>query len=933
MGLSRFSRSLALIVVAVQAVLWMQAPAQAGSTGSLSGTVSDDKGAPISGAQVSAVSGTGNYVATTGKNGFYIILNMTPETYTVTYSGQAYESARFSGVTIFQDQTLVLNVTLQPHVTTLGRITTTAAVKTNLVQPNVTSNTYNITAAEQHAILGDNTHHTLYDVLWRSPGVTSGPTNGSPIIRGGINTELGWEFDEIPIIDRTVGYYVTELSTTGIGNVELTTGGLSASQGGSNGGIVNMVVKQGSYPGHAWVNGSIGTPAYSHGLDFEIGGAYPNNKFSYFVAGSYINNDQLYGSDAGKTFFPENVEGFDFVNTHDTMINLHQRWGESNQNDLQYLADVGVGLFRTSYGGVQGKQLALTRAIVGPGGVINDYILSQKLNADTWYHWYNIQKLSFSHTINDRSYYRARIAQSRNGYYFDELWAANVGEPCINYSTFPFGVVPGCTIQQGPDPNFNFWGYGIYYQDRHQLGTFANFDYVNQVSAHHQLRLGLSDEWDNNLRAVADPTSTDFNGTWPDFYRVTKAPTHLYGVYLSAHYAAGKWVAEPGLRWDLERYSITPVLFPNGMPAAGTAYPFVESFVSPRFAVAYQADPNNVFRASYSHLGQFSGTAYAENFTPDAYNNTGPYFTQYKPQVAKSYDLSWEHQFSGSTSLRITPYAHNNDDYVVELRAFPKGGSSRRVFFQNGGVTHTKGVEVGVSREVSQGLSTFFAFTYNDTKSNVISLAGPYFGSSSNSNLVAANILANNLLPASYAAPWSSNLALDYKLRDWEVISNTTWSTAFPYGNGRVYYDLVNGVPTIKPNPGTCITTNQGQQCLSSAEAPNSFANSLKGPAWYNQNLSVSHRVGVGWAGVSAYNLFNDTRNPTLSTNGYYLNTDSSGNFKPMTPCPSTSTQLFPCYDTVYAAPNMVQYPANGYFAQTSLPSRQVIFWYKLNLY
>src|ERR1700737_2382544 len=178
MGLSHFSRSLTLIVVVVQAVVWMQAPAQATSTGSLSGTVSDDKGAPISGAGVSAVSSTGPYGTTSSKSGFYIILNMSPDTYTVTFSAQGYDPAAIAGVTVFQDQTLVLSGTVHTHITTLGRVMTTAAAKTNLVQPNVTSNTYNITAVQQHALLGDNGHHTLYDVLWRSPGITAGPAGG-----------------------------------------------------------------------------------------------------------------------------------------------------------------------------------------------------------------------------------------------------------------------------------------------------------------------------------------------------------------------------------------------------------------------------------------------------------------------------------------------------------------------------------------------------------------------------------------------------------------------------------------------------------------------------------------------------------------------------------------------------------------------------------
>ncbi|MDQ6767795.1 MAG: carboxypeptidase-like regulatory domain-containing protein, partial [Candidatus Eremiobacteraeota bacterium] len=82
---------------AATVVVWMQSPAAAVSTGSLSGTVSDDKGTPISGAQVSAVSTSGNYRATTGKSGFYIILNMTPETYTITFSAQGYDPTSISG--------------------------------------------------------------------------------------------------------------------------------------------------------------------------------------------------------------------------------------------------------------------------------------------------------------------------------------------------------------------------------------------------------------------------------------------------------------------------------------------------------------------------------------------------------------------------------------------------------------------------------------------------------------------------------------------------------------------------------------------------------------------------------------------------------------------------------------------------------------------
>src|SRR5205807_4843223 len=159
-----------------------------------------------------------------------------------------------------------------------------------------------------------------------------------------------------------------------------------------------------------------------------------------------------------------------------------------------------------------------------------------------------------------------------------------------------------------------------------------------------------------------------------------------------------------------------------------------------------------------------------ENFTDFAYINldpgcppacSSPVYSQYKPSTAKSYDFSWEHRFPNDVSLRITPYWHNNDDYVVEFQEF-----HGPTVFDNGAATHTKGVEAAVSREVQVGLSTFFSLTWDDTKSNVLAAQGPYFGSFNSHTL--ANILANNFLPATYVSPWSANLGLDWKSREWE---------------------------------------------------------------------------------------------------------------------------------------------------------------------
>ncbi|MBC5825712.1 MAG: TonB-dependent receptor [Candidatus Eremiobacteraeota bacterium] len=919
-----------VILIVAATVLCTRSAVLAVSTGNITGTVvRADNGAPVARAAVTAVAPTGTFKAVTDAHGFFSLLNLSADTYTVTVAATGFDQSVISGVTVFQEQTITLNPKLNATVTVIGRIPVNAQ-RTNLVQPNVTSNTYNVTSAQMNTILNDSTHHTLYDVLWRTPGITSGPTNNSPTIRGGTTTELGWEFEEIPIVDRTVGFYSTELSTTGIGNVEVTTGGLSAEQGGSTGGSINMTVKQGAYPGKGSATFGVGGPAYNHTADIEYGSATPNNAWSWYVAGSYTNNDQLIGD--RHTFYYQDVEGFDFVNTKDNIVNLHHHWGSNNQNDLQYVAEEGVGIFRPGYGGAEGRQLSVEGVTFDSNG--NEFAnLVLKGHADSWYHWYTIQKVAFSHTINDRSYYRARVAQSSNGYFFDEKWAQNIGEPCL---------ANNCTFTQGSYNVNDIWCYGCYYQDRHTLQTFWNVDYANQLTSRQLIKFGLGYEFDKNYRAVANFLfNTDFNNNWPDYRYVTQAPTHLYGAYVSDHINVGKWVFEPGLRWDMERYSISPVKDPiTGVPALGTANAFNASFVSPRIAATYQASPSDVFRGSYGHLAQFIGTAYAEDFSVDQFNDPatsahGYYFNgSLKPSVAKTFDFSWEHSFPNDVSLRVTPYSHNNDDYVVEYRPPGTLVKFRPTLFTNGAATHTKGVEVGVSRQVLVGLSTFLSFTYNDTKSNVTISNGPFFGGRNANTL--ATIAANDFEPASFAAPWSANLALDWKRNGWEVDSNTIWSTGFPYGIGRQAWDFdANGKPALVPND--CVMTNQGNECLSSAEAPNSVANSLRGPAWYNENLSLSHSVGHGRVGVTVYNLFNLIKSPNFSANDQYENTTSSssnprnGNWAPAAECSQLATGA-PCFDAIYSAPNAFHYPVAGYYRQEDLTPRQTLFWWRIDL-
>ena len=79
---------LALFVVVIQATGTL-----AGTTGSIEGKVTDQNGNGIAGAKVTAASQAQHQSATTGTSGFYAILNLSPDTFSVTASKDGYDTA------------------------------------------------------------------------------------------------------------------------------------------------------------------------------------------------------------------------------------------------------------------------------------------------------------------------------------------------------------------------------------------------------------------------------------------------------------------------------------------------------------------------------------------------------------------------------------------------------------------------------------------------------------------------------------------------------------------------------------------------------------------------------------------------------------------------------------------------------------------------
>jgi hypothetical protein len=209
-----------------------------------------------------------------------------------------YAAVSVAGVTVFADQSQTVALTTHQQLRTIAQVTSRSAG--NLVKSGTTSDVYQVNAATQKAVSGIGGGYNIdsaYSAIYAQPGVESqiGDYGFGQVfyVRGSSYSQVGYEFDGIPVNRAFDNYNANSLSSFGTAQTEVFTGGSPA--GGSSAtlaGYINQVIKTGTYPGFGSVNAGIGAPAFYHKLALEAGGASPNRLFSYYV-GLYGGNQDF----------------------------------------------------------------------------------------------------------------------------------------------------------------------------------------------------------------------------------------------------------------------------------------------------------------------------------------------------------------------------------------------------------------------------------------------------------------------------------------------------------------------------------------------------------------------------------------------------------------------------------------------------------------
>jgi hypothetical protein len=294
---------LACALIAFALLFSTFAPAFAGTTGTVSGTVTESgTHTGLAGVEVDLISPSGKFQAKTDSKGFFSVIGVQPDTYTVIFKIAGYETGSVPGVSVSPDQVVTVSPQLSKTLKSIGR--TTSRSVSSAYQPGQTQDTYTLNSNTITTVNGREFNTNESNLITSLPG-GSLDANGYPVLRGGRENEEGLTFDGISIVDP----YTTQFTNSLSGN---------ASNGNAGTGTINYTAKRGTYPAFGALEAEAQTNVYAHQLTGEYGFATPDGRFSDYF--SFI------GQRDGAQYGPKGIPAVD----NGTSLGYTSSFGENN---------------------------------------------------------------------------------------------------------------------------------------------------------------------------------------------------------------------------------------------------------------------------------------------------------------------------------------------------------------------------------------------------------------------------------------------------------------------------------------------------------------------------------------------------------------------------------------------------------------------------
>jgi hypothetical protein len=314
------------------------------TTGNIAGQVTSN-GQPVGNVSVTAIAPSGRYTSKTDAKGFYSIVGVQPDTYTVTFASTGYADTSINGVTVNPTITTTVNQSLASRLKTIGTVSSRAS-GVSAFQPQQPVDTYSINGAQIQTALGKPHGTSETGLLTSLPGATL-DVNGYPVIRGGRENDEGFQFEGIDYTDAFTSQFVNGLNLNGVQSFQLTPGAGDASVGNAGTGQINITVKRGARPAFASAEQDISADRFNHQFAVDYGFATPNGRLSNYLSFTGQGSGYTYGNHASDLEYIGRASSNYYRKVRDLIDNAIFKFGRDNSQSLQLLYQNQTNTFYT----------------------------------------------------------------------------------------------------------------------------------------------------------------------------------------------------------------------------------------------------------------------------------------------------------------------------------------------------------------------------------------------------------------------------------------------------------------------------------------------------------------------------------------------------------------------------------------------------------
>lgn len=708
-------------------LMFLMSSLRAGTTGKIVGRVLDKQtGEALPGINV-YMEGT-SHGAATDNDGFYLINNIPPGSYTVVFTAIGYQTQKNVNVKVAADFTTRIDIRLSSRVLE-GEIIVVEAEQP-LVRKDLTSSHIAIDSDQIESLPVE----SVGQILALQAGIIQG-AGGELHIRGGRSNEIAYRVNGVSITNPYDNSRSVNVATNAIKELSVISGTFNAEYGNALSGIVNTVTKEGGEKYTGSVSFYSGDYISKHNdTFFHIGNVKAlNNYVSELTVSGPVPLTKNYAS-----FFMsgryENSDGYLFgIRQHNPTDSVYKN--PLNPNDVRISSSGDGAIVPMNASRELSSTFKLTIRPLDNVKINYDAIFSNstyqtynhdlKYNPDANYNRYSwglLNALEIRHAFSGKTFYTLRTSYNIDDYkrylypLLDAAGKAVDFHPGMDWTKYHADPRYQPAYKLNRASVYTFLSGGTlnrhFYQRTKTMA--AKFDITSQINSNHELKFGFhfkrhTLDYENflvKIDTVRYFTPTILGTSSADHDRYTKNPLE-FSLYLQDKIEFTHLILNAGLRYDYfnaySKYSVS-TFYPSpnnpNLPAnidknSLLAKAAAKHQLSPRLGISFPITARGIIHFSYGHFFQMPPFAYLYT-NPDfkySFAVGTPVFgnANLNPEKTVSYEIGLQQQISDNMSVNITGFYKDVRD-LLALQQIRVSGDETYMKYVNKDYGNIKGL-------------------------------------------------------------------------------------------------------------------------------------------------------------------------------------------------------------------------------------------------